>query len=346
MVSWINISKLPDPLTIVDIGVDPEDLKCGHIDYLIPEMFTVRRERPDEGITLQDILETTGLQNARYIVKIVNWTRDKITKWTGMDISEILEAVGHPELIGFVDFTDKEGLLEQAAALGDDETVKMLLEKPANTFTKEGLIKAYFAGVESGWPYVVKLFLDHGIDVSQKDEYGKTGLHWAAECGHEPVFRALLDEGADLDAKDDRTDTPLDLALAWDHEQIIRLIMNERRALVATSSGVEKTAVSEDRKFPNPIFYDITPTGLEATVVDFYVDREHKSEEHRVTTYPVEELVSTSNTLRTALGDKTDENGYSPADFTWIHLPANNVSECPQVFVVRRANVIRWTGLR
>jgi uncharacterized protein len=44
------------------------------------------------------------------------------------------------------------------------------------------------------------------------DEYGKTGLHWAAETDQVEAAQMLLDEGADMEAKTTWGATPLDWA--------------------------------------------------------------------------------------------------------------------------------------
>ena len=48
---------------------------------------------------------------------------------------------------------------------------------------------------------VVGWLLEHGADISARDEDGLTALHWAAEQGHWEVVDLLLKSGADVNAK-------------------------------------------------------------------------------------------------------------------------------------------------
>ena len=48
----------------------------------------------------------------------------------------------------------------------------------------------------------VKLLLDHGAAIEQRNYYGLTALHRAAEEGRLQVVRLLLARGADVQAQD------------------------------------------------------------------------------------------------------------------------------------------------
>ena len=56
--------------------------------------------------------------------------------------------------------------------------------------------------------------LDCGADIHEKDQYGDTPLHSAADHGQTEVVALLLKNGADINAEDDLGNTPLHLA-AW-----------------------------------------------------------------------------------------------------------------------------------
>ena len=57
--------------------------------------------------------------------------------------------------------------------------------------------------------------LDAGVDVMARDEFGRTPLHWAAQCFcfcRAGVIQILLTAGADAKAKNEIGKTPWDLA--------------------------------------------------------------------------------------------------------------------------------------
>jgi ankyrin repeat protein len=58
------------------------------------------------------------------------------------------------------------------------------------------------------------------------DEHGKTGLHWAAECGHAEVARRLLDAGAEIEAKTSWGASPLDWAATMGSVQVGELLLS------------------------------------------------------------------------------------------------------------------------
>ncbi|KAI1772260.1 hypothetical protein F4818DRAFT_426840 [Hypoxylon cercidicola] len=262
----------------------------------------------------------------RHLVQILLWTRDKIGKWTGMDVYTFLKAVGTPHLADLSVFTRVEVLLEQAAAAGHFEAVELLLQKiseGSHTVGDEALVEAFYRAVESGNGDVVRLFLDQRVHLFAIDDAGQLALHKAAELGLEDAFVELLAWVENIDLKDSNGDTALDLALRGNHEQIIRAMMTEKGALIASSkSTMDMDTKQTLNKSRVEISSELSYTGLDATIVDFYVDKTHKVEEHRVHTEPVEAVISDPDLLAGIInGEGPDEK----ADFTWIHIPANNM---------------------
>ncbi|HEY4212404.1 MAG TPA: ankyrin repeat domain-containing protein [Steroidobacteraceae bacterium] len=125
----------------------------------------------------------------------------------------------------WVDFTGQTPFLTAALA-GDVTVMKLLLDHGANpridTFQGTSPLMAA-AGVNwvlaQTWTeepdellQAVKLCVDLGMDVNQKNSMGITALHGAANRGSDDIIRFLVSRGADLTAQDHEHRSTLDWA--------------------------------------------------------------------------------------------------------------------------------------
>ncbi|KAI1327096.1 hypothetical protein F5Y16DRAFT_203129 [Xylariaceae sp. FL0255] len=330
----------------VEFGVDPpEDYEiCPFKDTMIPGLPILRRSTsqtpdvPDEAEELpveilRNVLDVVDPTWGKHTVEILTWARDKIKIWTGMDVNTFMKAMGFSSMSGWSVVTKREVLLEQAAAVGHFLAVELLLTKMREgpslydaDADKALVSRALHRAVESGSGKVVKLFLDYGVKPLVTDEEGKPALHKAAELGLEDVLVELAQSVDDIDSRDKNGDTALDYALRGNHEVVIRFLMREKGALLASSKSSTEGPDTEKKRSDETaigVFDSSIYTGLDATVVNFYVDHKSKVEEHRIWTKPVEAVVSDQNLLRNIIDDDgiTDEK----PDITWIHIPANNM---------------------
>ena len=60
----------------------------------------------------------------------------------------------------------------------------------------------------------VKLLINHGADVTARDETLRTPLHLAAFSGSTKTVQLLIEHGADVTAQDRRKKTPLHLTFS------------------------------------------------------------------------------------------------------------------------------------
>ena len=71
----------------------------------------------------------------------------------------------------------------------------------------------------SGWDVTkaetVQLLIEHGADVTAKDEASSTPLHLACSHGSAKTVQLLIEHGADVAAQDESHRTPLHLASSW-----------------------------------------------------------------------------------------------------------------------------------
>lgn len=68
------------------------------------------------------------------------------------------------------------------------------------------------AGIKSGCPLVLDVFLEHGADVTELDAHGSSLLHGAAHRGQAQMAALLLGAGCAVDARNKLGRTPLHLA--------------------------------------------------------------------------------------------------------------------------------------
>jgi len=70
---------------------------------------------------------------------------------------------------------------------------------------------------QNGHSYTCKLLIDAGASVNQKNNQGRTALHWAAYKGHKEICKLLLVHGGDVSVKNNYNETPLDEAKDGGH---------------------------------------------------------------------------------------------------------------------------------
>jgi ankyrin repeat protein len=104
--------------------------------------------------------------------------------------------------------------LDDAVVNGHAEVVTFLLSKGAKP-SKSSLSSA----VRVGKPEVTRALLDQSADINARDAQGATALHAAARTGTADLVKALVAKKADLKAKDNDGLTPFGVAVcAWNRE--------------------------------------------------------------------------------------------------------------------------------
>ena len=104
----------------------------------------------------------------------------------------------------------------------------------------------FFAAARRGDAAAVKAFLDKGVDVNAKTQYGATALSYASDKGHTEVVRLLLERGADPNVRDTFYGaTPMSWAAPKGHVEVVRLLIEKgsKDKGEALKLGVDKGAV-------------------------------------------------------------------------------------------------------
>ena len=112
-------------------------------------------------------------------------------------------------------------------ACGDRETpVRAELDGLGIAYTETAFIDSAGAGNLE----VVKLFVEAGMSVDARNNYGVKGvtaLHRAASWGHLSVVEYLVGQGASLTAKSNVGKTAKDIASYWGHADIVDYLESE-----------------------------------------------------------------------------------------------------------------------
>ena len=149
---------------------------------------------------------------------------------------------------------ESRGLL-WAVANGRDDIAGTLLIKGADVSIKDAAnISVLHVAARDGHAAIVKLLLEAGADVSEKDvDTQATALHRAAERGHDTCVRILLEAGADIDARNVNGMTPLHKAARSGHGDVVHLLLQhgapyEGPIEVRTpgQSGVKRSLASDN----------------------------------------------------------------------------------------------------
>ncbi|XP_030644032.1 cyclin-dependent kinase 4 inhibitor B [Chanos chanos] len=106
-----------------------------------------------------------------------------------------------------------EDELSSAAATGNTERVRLLLQNGANVNSINTFGRTPIQVMMMGSTPVAQLLLDHGADPNVSDEStGATPLHDTARLGFLETVRILVQHHADPNATDNRNCRPADLA--------------------------------------------------------------------------------------------------------------------------------------
>ena len=72
----------------------------------------------------------------------------------------------------------------------------------------------------------LKELLQGGSDKDEKDDEGRTALHFACGYGEIACAEELIKAGADIDARDGNDNTPLHYAAGYGQAEAIKLLLN------------------------------------------------------------------------------------------------------------------------
>ncbi|XP_021695049.1 uncharacterized protein LOC110674850 [Aedes aegypti] len=78
----------------------------------------------------------------------------------------------------------------------------------------------------NGYIEMVKLLIDHNVNIDTKDDAGRTPLHRASRNGHHEVVKLLIDNGANVNTTDNEGWTPLHYASRNGQLEVVKLLID------------------------------------------------------------------------------------------------------------------------
>lgn len=119
----------------------------------------------------------------------------------------------------------------------DREKVRLLLEDGANVNEKDGSGRTplYFSA-QKGLVDITRLLLSYGAMAGQQTHWGSTPLHVAADMGFEGMLRELTMTGASLNSQNKNGDTALHLAAYRGKIGAVRILVEEGASVLGVNN--------------------------------------------------------------------------------------------------------------
>lgn len=90
--------------------------------------------------------------------------------------------------------------------------------------------------IESGHEGIVRILLEEGVDINERNSEGSTALHMTVHKRQENILQLLLEKGADVDIADDKGRKPVHLAIISDFQTGLRLLLRHKAATSFTTA--------------------------------------------------------------------------------------------------------------
>ena len=111
-------------------------------------------------------------------------------------------------------------------------------EKQQQRMSEENCFTSWYAAKMGKTKRMERLLRRDGFDLNERNEQGRTPLHFACKFGHAEIVHMLLSREADVNAKDQEENTPLHFAAGWGSTTLIELLLcNSANPLLRNKNG-------------------------------------------------------------------------------------------------------------
>lgn len=123
------------------------------------------------------------------------------------------------------DTTDGYTLLDGAVLMGDSQALELMLKYKANLTFRNAYGKSalHYAAMNNRIAFI-KPLLEGGADINTKDDAGFAPLHVACYAKHLDMIRCLVKNGADVNVRTNEDFTPLARAMQQGNKEVARLL--------------------------------------------------------------------------------------------------------------------------
>jgi ankyrin repeat protein len=138
--------------------------------------------------------------------------------------------------------------LHEAALTGNEDTVRLLIEKGADPTARGELERPpLHEAALTGNEHTVRLLIEKGADPTARGEHPKTRppLHEAALTGNEDTARLLIDEGADPTVKNQDPKTQRHWAAEQGHTDLVKMLQDAAKDQQGHAGRVAKQRGSD-----------------------------------------------------------------------------------------------------
>ncbi|XP_048245484.1 ankyrin-1-like [Haliotis rufescens] len=167
---------------------------------------------------------------------------------------------------------------------------------------------------------MVRLLMEKGIDINDRDDREATALHWAAAAGNTEVLDTLIQAGCDINAENGDSATPLHFAVLHGHRECVE-------SLVAKECSLDVDI---------PMFTD----GMNSQELEFYACHEYRIPGFSGTPLHIACLNQDPDLTKILLAAGADTNAVNGFGLTPLHATFHHGnSKCLSMLLNKGANV-------
>jgi ankyrin repeat protein len=123
----------------------------------------------------------------------------------------------------------------------------LISNNPANIQDNDGHTAVHYAVESQKNENILRLLLEHRVNVDMPDQFGKTPLHSAVEKHHGSLVSLLLQHNADVNIQDNHRTAPVDVAknLSKDQKELRALVLNAQH-----EQRKKQASILEEKRLP------------------------------------------------------------------------------------------------